>query len=62
MEIAESTVFFWAGHDLEVGDISNSLEVAADDEEVNFVVVDALGFGNSSVDRVERAMALGTES
>lgn len=58
MEVAESAVFFWTGHDFEVGDIADGLEVAADDEEVDFVVVEAFGFGDGSVDGVESAMAL----
>lgn len=62
MKVPKSAVFFGAGHDLEVGDVADSLEIAADDEDVDFVLVDALGFGDGGVDGVESSMALEKES
>lgn len=58
MEVGERAVFRGAGHHLQVGPVADGLEVAADDEEVDGVVVFLAGSFKGCVDRVQFAMTL----
>ncbi len=57
MELAQLLILVGHGHALQVASVSYCLEVATDDEEVDFVVVSLFKGGNLTVDGVERAVA-----
>lgn len=56
MELAQLLILVGHGHALQVANVSYCLEVATDNEEVDFVVVSLFKGGNLTVDGVERAV------